>query len=196
MPLLLIYPLLAHLAVLHHDGRLQWLSLMLLVAAPLWHPLKGLRAWAWLTVTALAAGLALVIAKGGGVYALFLPPVLIPLALLLVFAKTLKPGVEPMITRIARAMRGSLTPELEHYTRAVTWAWVAMFSGLTVSAIVLALWATPEAWSLGTNLLHYLALGAFFAIEYAYRRWRFRNLAHEGFLTYLRRLVKVNLRTP
>lgn len=196
MPLLLIYPVLAHLAVLQHDARLQWLSLLLIGAAPLWEPLRKLKWRAWCAIIALGAALYVVVSRGGGIYALFLPPILIPLALLILFAKTLGAGAEPMITRIARTMRGSLEPELERYTRSVTNLWVAMFAALTLSATALALWATPAIWSLGTNLVHYLAIGGLFAAEYAYRRWRFRHLPQEGLVRYFRRLVKVKFRAP
>jgi uncharacterized membrane protein len=195
MPLLMIYPLLAHLAVLGHDTRLQWLALMLLGTAPLFGALLRHRWWAYVGVLALGSVLYFVVTAGGGAYAMLFPPVLIPVALGVVFAKTLKRGETPMITRIARAMRGSLSPELEIYTRRVTIVWVAMFVALTASAIALALWARPEIWSLGTNLVHYLVLGALFVGEYIYRRIRFRKHAHESLATYLRKLAKVNLRT-
>jgi len=99
-----------------------------------------------------------------------------------------------MVTRFALLARGSLPPDLEHYTRRVTVLWIVVFVILTLSAVLLAVFASRELWSLATNFLHYLLIGGVFVAEYAYRRWRFRHHEHPGFLAYLRGLNPVRLR--
>ena len=188
LPLALAYPVLVHLAVLWPLPWLQWLALATLSALPLYPLLRAGRAWAWVTLIACLVASVLIVRWQGTHWVLLLPPIAIPLSLLIVFGASLRPGQQPMVTRFALLARGSLPPELLTYTRHVTILWVGVFVILTLSAILLALFATPETWSLATNFLHYLLIGAVFAAEYAWRRWRFRHLEHPGFFAYLRQL--------
>jgi uncharacterized membrane protein len=59
------------------------------------------------------------------------------------FGRTLWPGREALITRIARVSDPALAPELVRYTRRLTALWSAWF----VLAAVLGFWlAAPPAW--------------------------------------------------
>jgi hypothetical protein len=62
------------------------------------------------------------------------------------------------------------------------------------SATLLALFASAELWSLMTNVVHYIILGAVFVLEYAYRRCRFRHHEHSGLFQFLRRLAGTRFR--
>lgn len=189
------YPLLAHLAVVFEAARLQWLALLWLVAISLWGALAARRAWAWGVLLASAGLLYWLVARGGGVYALYVPPAVIPAALFVAFARSLRPGAEPWITRVAVVMRGAPLPTpLIAYTRHVTMMWCGVFVVMFASAVALAIWATPQLWSLMTNVVHYLVLGAVFALEFAYRRIRYRHLEPWGLFEYLRRLVRTNIK--
>lgn len=188
------YPVLAHLAVIFEEARLQWLALVWLLAISLWGALLARRAWAWLVLGASAAALYGLVVMGGGLYALYVPPAAIPAALFIVFARSLRSGAEPFITRVATIMRGEPLPAvLVEYTRHVTVLWCWVFVVMFTSAVVLAIWATPELWSLMTNAVHYLVLGAVFVLEFAYRRMRYRDLEPWGLFEYLRRLVRTNI---
>ena len=193
--LALAYPVLVHLAVLWPLPWLEWLALATLSALPLYPSLRAGRAWGWVALIACFAAGALIVRWQGTHWVLLLPPIAIPLSLLMVFAASLRSDQQPMVTRFARMARGSLPPELVIYTRQVTVLWVGVFIVLTLSAILLALFAAPEIWSLATNFLHYLLIGAVFAGEYAWRRWRFRHLEHPGFFAYLRQLKPARLRS-
>ena len=57
-----------------------------------------------------------------------LPHLVTNLFLMWLFARTLKDGREPLITSIARSVHGSLRPDIEIYTRRVTYAWSLFFS--------------------------------------------------------------------
>lgn len=190
------YPVLVHLAVIWPRPWLEWLALAVL-GALLLHPwLRGKRAWAWSALAvALIAG-ALVVRFGGSHWILLLPPVAIPLALLYVFGTSLRPGQIPMVTRYATLLRGELPADLVRYTRSVTLLWTGVFVGLTLSAVLLALFATRELWSLATNFLHYLLIGAVFILEYAFRRWRFRHHEHPSLRAHLRLIGPLRLRAP
>jgi uncharacterized membrane protein len=188
------YPLLAHLAVVLADRRLQWLALVWLIGLALSGPLLQRRPWAWLSFLAMAALLYCLVVAGHGLYALYIPPAVIPLALLLLFASSLRADEVPLVTRIARLMHeGELPPDLVTYTRQVTILWCLVCASLFASAVLLAIYASPARWSLMTNFVHYLVLGAVFLLEYTWRRIRFRHHQHLGFLQFLRRMVQVRL---
>lgn len=189
------YPVLVHLAVIWPRPWLEWLALAALSALPLYPSLRGGRSWAWLVLAGCLVAGVLIVRWQGTHWVLLLPPIAIPLSLLIVFGASLRPGQRPMVTRFALLARGSLPPELITYTRAVTVLWVVVFATLTLSAVLLSLFASRELWSLATNFLHYILIGAVFVSEYAWRRWRYRHLEHPGFLAYLRQLKPVRLRS-
>lgn len=189
------YPLLAHLSVVLADRRLQWLALVWLLGVALAGALVQRRAWAWLTWAAAAALLWWLVVAGHGLYALYVPPAAIPAALFMLFAGSLRANQTPMITRIASLMHDTPLPEdLVKYTRQVTMLWAGVCAAMFLSAVCLAVFASPEFWSLMTNLVHYLVLGAVFIVEYAWRRFRFRHHEHLGLVQFLRRVAQVRFR--
>jgi uncharacterized membrane protein len=189
------YPLLAHLAVLTHDQRLEWLALVWLLGLAISGALIQRRPWAWAALLAGSALLWWLVMEGNGLYALYLPSAAIPAALFMLFALSLRTGELPLVTRIARLMHdGPFPDDLVVYTRQVTQLWCAVCAALFLSAVMLALFASPELWSLMTNVVHYAVLGAVFVLEYGYRRWRFRHLEHSGLFQYLRRLTRIRLK--
>lgn len=189
--LFLAYPLLAHLATLAHSQRLAWLALVVFFLVPLLPALRRGKVWAWTALGIVALALYVCAASGWASYLIYLPPVLIPLAVLFVFARTLREGRTPLVTQMATKIRGELPPDLSVYTRRVTEFWVGLLLVLALSSILLAVFATPEWWSLMTNIVQYLVLAAVFALEYAYRRWRFRHLQHESFAGFVGALFKM-----
>jgi uncharacterized membrane protein len=130
------------------------------------------------------------VATAGRPIAVFVPPVAINVLLLWFFGRTLVPGREPLATAIARFVRGSLPPEVERYTRNVTWAWCAFFAANAAVSVALAALAPLAVWSFFANLLPGPLVVAMFVAEYAYRRWRFPAYEHVPPLALLRRLVK------
>jgi uncharacterized membrane protein len=189
------YPLLVHLAVVFDEPRLQWLALVWLLAISLWGPLLTRRAWAWVLLLASAIALYALVVMGGGLYALYVPPAVIPAVLFIVFARSLRTGEAPFISRFAIAMRGEPLPApLVVYTRHVTQLWCGVFVVMFTSAVVTAIWASPELWSTMTNVVHYFALGMVFVLEFAYRRARFRDLEPWGLFEYLQRLIRTKIK--
>lgn len=136
---------------------------------------------------------------------LFDPPVLLlgilPVALFLalsaLFGATLLGEREPMVTRFARADHGGSLPEdLRRYTRMLTFLWSAFFAAMASASAYLALWGSAHAWSLFTNVFSYLAVAAFFAAEYAFRRLRFPHHRHLSPAQILRRLHTYRVLPP
>jgi uncharacterized membrane protein len=189
------YPLLAYLAVLTHDRRLEWLALVWLLGIATGGALIRWRLWAWALLLAGGGLLWWLVIEGNGLYALYVPPALIPAALFALFAQSLRAGEVPLVTRMAILMHdGTFPDELVAYTRHVTQLWCVVCAVLFVSAVMLALFASPELWSLMTNLVHYLVLGAVFVVEYGYRRWRYGHHEHFGLFQYLRRLSRIRFK--
>lgn len=197
MPVLLLvaYAIVVHLSVLKQTPALQWLALVLLCAIPQAAALRAGRLRNWLLLGALAAGLWMLAQLGGGIYLLFLPPVVWPAMLLAVFAGTLRRGQVPLVTRMARIARGGVLPdELLGYTRRVTWLWVWTLGALALTAVLLAWLAPLPLWSAWTNFASYAVIGGLILLEYAYRRLRFRHLPHQGLRHYLRSLARTDYR--
>ena len=130
--------------------------------------LAVLTAGAWLTGIG-AAPLSLTALSGLNHAGLFA-------VLLMLFAGSLRPGRTPAATLIARAARGPLPPELLRYTRQVTWVWAGYAAlQLLLSALLLA-FGPAHIWSLFVNALDLPLTLLLFAGEYAWRRFRFRDL--------------------
>ncbi len=104
-------------------------------------------------------------------------------ALAFVFGRTLVDGREPLCTRFARIVHGTLPPDVERYTRKVTVAWTLFF--VAVCAVACALYAGGfiAAWSLLATLLSPLLIGVMFAVEYVVRQRALPAWKHTGILT-------------
>jgi uncharacterized membrane protein len=181
--------------VVFGEPWLQWLALTWLLGVSIAGALRQFRPWAVITLLGGAALLYWLVIAGNGLYALYVPPALIPAALFMLFARSLRAGETPLVTRIARHMHGGVLPEpLVAYTRHVTQLWCVICVALFLSAVLLAVFASAELWSLMTNLVHYLVLGAVFVLEFAYRRLRYAEHENFGLVQYLKRLARTNLR--
>jgi uncharacterized membrane protein len=187
--LFLAYPLLAHVATLLHSEALAAVALAVFIAFVL--PASARQA---------AGRLGLILpwclylcARSGWALLMFAPPVLIPLSVLWLFANSLRAGSIPVVTRVATAIRGPLPAELSRYTRHVTQLWVGLLIIMALGSLLLAIFASTELWSLMTNVVLYLLMGAVFVVEYGYRRWRFRHLPHESFPAMIAALLTTRM---
>ena len=191
---ILAYPVLVHLSVLAGSPPLAGLALVALYCGFTYPALAQRRAWAWLGLPAAALVAAVLVRQGAQLYALYLPPILLPAAMACWWAPTLRAGHTPFVTQIARTLRGELSPEHAAYTRGVTVLWVGVFVLLALAGAATALWGSAARWSLVTNVLSPVLIGLVFALEYAYRRWHLRHEAHPGFLTFLRQVARASVR--
>ena len=115
-----------------------------------------------------------------------IPHAVIYASLLWLFGHTLRHGVEPLVTRLARRVHGTLPPEMAAYTRRVTVAWCIFFTAqLAVSALLFS-FASLSIWSLFVNVLNLPLLALMFAGEYVYRSLRHREFPHASFLDGIR----------
>ena len=112
------------------------------------------------------------------------------LFLLWFFGHTLLRGKEPLVTRLARRVHGTLLPSMIGYTRRVTIAWCFFFGAqLTVSALLFA-FSPLEIWSLFINLLNLPLLVLMFAGEYLYRVTYHRDFPHASIAVVVRAFVR------
>jgi uncharacterized membrane protein len=128
-------------------------------------------------IAACAAALLFVLSllwstDGNPLVASAVPHAMAYLALLAVFAASLQPGREAVVTILARRARGHLPDRVVRYTRRVTWAWCWFFGAQLLGSLLLLLFAPPDAWSLFVNLCNLPLIIAMLGAEYAYRQWR------------------------
>ena len=132
---------------------------------------RGQRLVAGLAALVLA-GLVLQAWQGGGLApaTLYLAQhVAIHASLALLFALTLRPGQEPLVTALARRVHGVLTPAMQAYSRKVTIAWSIYFVLMAAISVGLFLAAPFAAWAVFANLLTPLALLLMFVGEFLLR---------------------------
>src|SRR5258706_7019467 len=108
----------------------------------------------------------------------FVPPVALNLGLAVVFARSLRPGCEPLISTFAQAERGTLEPDLARYTRTLTMLWAAFFVGAAAASALLAIFASPAWWGWFVGAGNYAAVALFVVREYLLRRVPFPQYPH------------------
>lgn len=108
------------------------------------------------------------------------------------FYRTLRPGSEPLITRVARLEHPDLPPDMARHARMLTWTWSLCFVLLFVVALVLAPLLQLDLWSRWVHGLGYILPGALFLGEYAYRHYRFRERSHGSLLVLIPNIVRVS----
>jgi uncharacterized membrane protein len=193
---LAVYPLAIH-------GLLFWnrvdvavgllVGMSLLVLGQQW--LSADRAWpaAWITLYGVLVLLGGINLYSGTAYALYLPPLLINLGLLAWFGASLRRGDVPVVERLMRlAYPQGLPPGLAVAARRMTWVWVTFFFAMSLSAVVLAHYASLRTWSWFVNVLYFIFIALLLLAQHGYRQARFGG---HGALT-LRRLARELIRIP
>jgi uncharacterized membrane protein len=185
---------LIHVAVMRHTSLIEWLALTSLAFVPFSIALIELRWRAWVAFLLLCIGLWWLVGMGGGWPLLYVPSVAIPAMLAWFFGRTLRAGRQSLITTIAVAASPDLPDYLRRYTRQLTWLWTGIFIAMVIWDLSLAVLAPHAWWSFMANCGNYLIIGSTVAIEYLFRRLRFRHFAHPGFAEYLKIVLRSNPR--
>lgn len=133
---------------------------------------RGQRVLAGVALVVLA-GLVLQAWRGGGVAPTtlyMLQHAGIHATLATVFALTLRPGHEPLVTALARRVHGGqLTPPMSAYSRRVTVAWTAYFAAMAALSVALHALLPFDDWAVFANLLTPMAMVMLFLGEYLLR---------------------------
>ena len=159
------------------------------VALALFPPLAGVVAVCWRTrarwvaLAGVAGVLAVALVYSSSLAAhvstlWFVEHVSINLLLAAFFGRTLLPGAEPLVTRIARAMRPSMPQEVVEYTRAVTVAWTIYFVLMAALSVALYFGSSIAVWSAFATFVSGPAVALMFLFEFALRRRRMPGPHH------------------
>lgn len=147
-----------------------WIALAVLLLAPI---ASGHPEWAWMAL-----------------------PVVCFAAVAWMFARTLRRGREPLVTRCVRLIEGEqrvALPDVAAYTRGVTVFWAWLLAVMALVSLAVALFAAPGGWLAlagveapfalpGSVLAWYPDVGCWIVLagafigEYAFRRWRLRGV--------------------
>jgi uncharacterized membrane protein len=170
------YPMLVYVGLLELSPR--WFAVLLLPIAAIVLAIRMRRSnvgrGPLVGLVAALVGLLVLSLVWNDARFLFALPVLINVALLISFAVTLRTDM-PMIERFARMQTATLSEAQRRYCRTVTWVWCGFFVANGTTIALLAVFASPEIWTLYTGLLAYVAIGLLFSIEYVVRKIRFRE---------------------
>jgi len=204
------YPALVHVASVMHSPMLAAAATLVLAALLLAPALRRPAPWAWGLLLVIGAGLVLLAQRPAGLWLpLYLPPVLLPALIAVVFGRTLRAGRKPLTLQFAEIIHGPddpLPPTVAGYARNLNIAWTALLASIASVSLVLALIAVPEGilqqagfepalhvrhatWSLFANVLNYLVIGGFVILEHAYRRMRFPEMQHHNLAESVRRMA-------
>jgi uncharacterized membrane protein len=121
----------------------------------------------------------------------YLPPLVGFSFMAFFFLRTLRPGSEPLITRVARKEHPDLPAEIAVYTRTLTWIWVGCFALLLVVALLLAPILLLPSWSRWTQGLAVAVPATLFLGEYVYRHHHLRDYPHASLPTLLLNIIAV-----
>lgn len=186
--LLRVLPIAAVFALVHIltlSGAVSLAIAVLLCAmfvGPLASALRSAGRWR-LLCTLAGAGALLVAAilvewpDAGTQAMLIVPPFLGCLLASAVFAHSLLPGEDPIITRMCRVSRGEVLPDgLAEYSRLLTWGWALLPALLGLAGLLAFAGWGLEAWSWTTNVVSPTVLAAYFVGEHVYRGFRHPHL--------------------
>lgn len=189
------YQILLHWAVSSDPGSGlgEVLTIAPLAAVLIWFTGRSWRGRLGLTALTLAAVSGWIAWRAVGanpapVY--LLPHVSAYLFMLWLFGRTLMPGREVLITRLARRIHGTLPAEIERYTRHVTTVWCLFFAGMALTSLLLFFLAPLAVWSVFANLLSLPLVVAMFLAEYLYRILRYPNFSHASIRSTFRAFQK------
>jgi uncharacterized membrane protein len=111
-------------------------------------------------------------------FLVYFPPLFAFAFMAYFFYRTLGPGIEPLITRVARKEHPDLPIEMAQFTRTLTWAWSLCFVFLFLVALLLAFLLPLDSWSRWVQGLGYVVPATLFLGEYVYRHRRFPGRSH------------------
>ena len=101
------------------------------------------------------------------------PQIFCYIGLLWLFGSSLRAHKEPILTRMARFVRGEIPADVERYTRKLTLFWCVFFAIMATVSAVLLLFVSRDAWLFFANVLNLPLLMSAFVAEYLYRCTRF-----------------------
>lgn len=186
--LLPLYPFVVHFGLIESS----YIPLLLLAALCLF--LYVIRYYKTLVLSLAVIAVSWFLMQTGELASLyFLPPILINLAIGIIFLNGLGRGKTTVIEKYIVLLEGGITEKEHRYARRLTMVWAVVLMLLMIESVMLAALASHQVWSLFTNFINYLLLAMMFIIEYQVRIRVFVEKQHMSFFEYLNRLRKVRL---
>lgn len=109
--------------------------------------------------------------------------------LLILFGSSLLPGREPLVTRLARRVHGSLPIQIAAYTVKVTWLWTIYFAATILLSLLLYYFAPLRVWSFFANVLSIPLVVLVFIAEYWYRINFIRDFPHKSIFAGMKAMI-------
>ena len=113
-----------------------------------------------------------------------------------VFGATLSRGRQPLCTRFAEVVHGSLTPEEVRYSRQVTLAWALFLLAISLVSSALFFLASIEIWSVFANFLSFPLILLMFVVEYGVRRHKLPHQKQHSIMDGMRAYWKTPAARP
>lgn len=178
---MVFYPLIVHLLIkldavwLAVFGLVVTSAVYFLLVMSVRRDTGAHRAWIGLYLALVALGMVNLLTDTH--YALFVPPVVINLAIGLMFAISLRPTATPLVEQMMRFEYGGQAPPapVARYARRLTWVWVGYFVAVAALSVLLAIAAPLETWSLFVNVLSYVFAILLVIAQFLYRYLRYRR---------------------
>lgn len=187
-----LYPLVAHLSIYFKRSEIAASYLVCLFAIYLLGFRSELHVLLRAAIILLLIATLMIVSRHYDISLwLYVPPILIPLWVALIFLTSLRHPNGGVITRIATLMEGGhLDATHRHYTETVTLVWGIVLLGMVVEAIVLARLTSFVTWSWWVYIGNYFILFALWVLELP-ARWFWL-----GKRPQLKKMLKVMLRRP
>lgn len=106
---------------------------------------------------------------------IYLPPILMMMAILYPFIRSVMPEQTPLITRIYQLTKKENDPTRMSYTDKLTKIWIVFIILLLLNTFYLTFYASLETWSLFTNFINYLLMLSLFVLEWLFRLYWFHQ---------------------
>jgi uncharacterized membrane protein len=191
-------------------GWLEELAAFMLISLLLWPALRRHSVAAGIVWTIATLGIVTLAIAGRGDIALDFMQVMVNAALCILFARTLAKDSEPLIARVIAVLENPERLELPRvaaYARALTLAWAVLLGAQAAVLALLIACAVPDGllvafgieppfevsgriWRWYLHLGSYASVLAFLVVEYAFRRWHLRHIAHVSLPVFVMRLVR------
>lgn len=176
----LVCAAMAHYSLSAGASGLIWAVVLALpaIACALWLAASTRSRALWVSVPLIAVVVIYLLERSGElgfVVAYGLPHAAAYLLLLWYFGRSVRSGHDALITRLARQVRGTLSPERERYTRRLTIAWCVFFAAQVMLSVALLALAPLDTWSFFVNVMNAPLIAAMFLADLAYRFVRFRG---------------------
>ncbi len=121
---------------------------------------------------------------------IYLPPILMMMAILYPFIRSVMPGNTPLITRFYELTEEKKQYSVIKYTRKLTWVWIVFIVLLLINTLYLTFFSSLQTWSLFTNFINYLLLLLLMIVEWSFRGFWFGQW--DSPLKFARQLLTVD----